>query len=76
MICPLDRVTVRSCPRKQATGGQYNECLACAADLDERAAHVAHHRGLGHPPLSRDEAMELAIEQARAAMPGQRALAQ
>jgi hypothetical protein len=74
MTCPLSRVPVRPCPRKQATGGQHNECLACAADLDERAAIVAHHRGLGHSPLSRDESMRLAIEQVRAAMPSQKIL--
>ena len=76
MICPLGRVPVRPCPRKEATGGQHNECLACLNDLDERAGHVAHWRGLGAPPLSREASMRLAVEQAREAMPGhQRMLA-
>jgi hypothetical protein len=70
MICPLGRSPVRPCPRKQPTGGQHNECLACLADLDERAAIVAHWQGLGAPPLSREAAMRLAVEQARAALPG------
>ena len=76
MLCPLGRPNpVRPCPRKEPTGGQYNECLACLNDLDERAGHVAHWKGLGAPPLSPAASMRFAVEQALAAMPGQRSLA-
>lgn len=46
----------------------------CLDDLRERAAHVAHHQGLGVPPLSNEAADEMARKQARDAMPGQRTL--
>jgi|WetSurMetagenome_2_1015567.scaffolds.fasta_scaffold00973_6 hypothetical protein len=62
MTCPLGRGPESPCPRKN------DGCLACLDDLEERAGHVAHHLGLGFPPLSRDSAMQLAVEQARASM--------
>jgi hypothetical protein len=66
MNCPLGRDVNAACPRKT--------CEACHADLDERAAHVAHHLGAGVPPLSREASMRLAVAQAHAALPGQSSL--
>ena len=69
MICPLGRKE-GACPRSR-----FLACIgddeACHADLDERAAHVAHWQGLGAPPLSPSASMRLAVEQAKAALPGQ-----
>jgi hypothetical protein len=70
LICPLGRKPIAPCPRKRPTGGQHNECLACLDALKERAGHVAHHRGLPHVPLTANDAMALAVQQARATMPG------
>lgn len=55
-----------ACPR--------GTCEDCIADLEERAAIVAHHRGLGFPPLTRSQSDELAREQLRASVPGQRSM--
>jgi hypothetical protein len=69
MLCPLVRPPGK-CKRidDEFCAGADERC---AADLDERAGHVAHWQGLGAPPLSPAASMRLAVEQALAAMPGQ-----
>jgi hypothetical protein len=73
MICRLGRETTQWCPRKEKHAW-LDECLSCRDDLDERAAHCAHHRGLASPPLSREESMGFAVELVRERLPGQKRL--
>lgn len=61
--CPILALRVE-CSRR--------DCEACQACYVERAAHVAHHRGLGVEPLSRAEAEALAREQLREALERER----
>ena len=83
MICPLGRDMKAPCPRKEPNG-----CFGCSEDLAERAAILEHGQGTGadldpdfRPPQverptcrTRKEAEALAVEQARAAMLGQKSL--
>lgn len=74
MLCPLNRQpSAGPCSRRP--------CSNCAEDLLERAAILEFGMGTGNPReeptcRSRLEADALALEQAKASLPGQRALAQ
>jgi hypothetical protein len=69
MSCPLGRNATEPCRRKSA-GITRDTCTTCIEELAERSSLI-QYGGMG---LDRAQSDALAVEQARASLPGQRSL--
>ena len=76
MSCPIGLNVLATCARKRP---DKDPCSSCRESLEERAAILEFGQGTGGSPerptcSSREAADALALEQARASLPGQRTL--